>query len=91
MTQEIRKDKKEDQANLGKKYVQNNKIHSGKWKVQKACTHPRQVYKSSLLIKKYQLIYLQVQSLILNVYDISCHMKKVGINLPINEYFLSSF
>jgi hypothetical protein len=34
---------------------------------------------------------LQVQSLILNVYDISCHMKKVGINLPINEYFLSSF
>jgi hypothetical protein len=34
MTQEIRKDKKEDQANLGKKYVQNNKIHSGKWKVQ---------------------------------------------------------
>jgi len=47
--------------------------------------------KSSLLIKKYQLIYLQVQSLILNVYDISCHMKKVGINLPINEYFLSSF
>jgi hypothetical protein len=65
MTQEIRKDKNEDQANLGKKYVQNNKIHSGKWKVQKACTHPRQVSK---VFPSYQEIPVNIfASAILNL------------------------